>query len=118
MDRDRRHVVSKCLQAGLALLQAGDGLAAHVGGAASVSTDAQGLLTGKKGVGTIPHALIAARESAGSLTRQNFGDVDSLEILVLDSRTGETLATYRGGDYASVKRNGCYAPKMPKAVTA
>jgi nicotinate phosphoribosyltransferase len=43
-----------------ALVQAGDGLAAHVGGAASVSTDAQGALTGKKGVGTIPHALIAA----------------------------------------------------------
>jgi nicotinate phosphoribosyltransferase len=43
-----------------ALLQPGDGLAAHVGGAASVSTDAQGLYTGKKGVGTIPHALIAA----------------------------------------------------------
>ena len=43
-----------------ALLQPGDGLAAHVGGALSVSTDAQGALTGKKGVGTIPHALIAA----------------------------------------------------------
>ncbi|MDB4879233.1 MAG: Quinolinate phosphoribosyl transferase [Gemmatimonadetes bacterium] len=43
-----------------ALLQPGDGLAAHVGGAASVSTDAQGAMTGKKGVGTIPHALIAA----------------------------------------------------------
>jgi nicotinate phosphoribosyltransferase len=43
-----------------ALLQPGDGLAAHVGGAASVSTDAQGLFTGRKGVGTIPHALIAA----------------------------------------------------------
>jgi nicotinate phosphoribosyltransferase len=43
-----------------ALLQPGDGLAAHVGGAASVSTDAQGRFTGKKGVGTIPHALIAA----------------------------------------------------------
>jgi nicotinate phosphoribosyltransferase len=43
-----------------ALLQPGDGLSAHVGGAASVSTDAQGALTGKKGVGTIPHALIAA----------------------------------------------------------
>ena len=27
---------------------------------ASVSTDAQGTLTGKKGVGTVPHALIAA----------------------------------------------------------
>lgn len=43
-----------------ALLQPGDGLAAHVGGAASVSTDAQGAFTGKKGVGTIPHGLIAA----------------------------------------------------------
>lgn len=43
-----------------ATLQAGDGLAAHVGGAASVSTNAQGALTGKKGVGTVPHALIAA----------------------------------------------------------
>jgi nicotinate phosphoribosyltransferase len=43
-----------------ALLQPGDGLSAHVGGAASVSPAAQGSLTGKKGVGTIPHALIAA----------------------------------------------------------
>lgn len=43
-----------------ALLQAGDGFAAHVGGAASVSSDAQGALAGKKGVGTVPHALIAA----------------------------------------------------------
>ena len=43
-----------------ALLQPGDGFSAHVGGAANVSTDAQGLFTGKKGVGTIPHALIAA----------------------------------------------------------
>jgi nicotinate phosphoribosyltransferase len=43
-----------------ALVQPGDGFSAHVGGAASVSTDAQGLFTGKKGVGTTPHALIAA----------------------------------------------------------
>ena len=43
-----------------ALLQPGDGLSAHVAGAASVSTDAQGSLTGKKGVGTVPHGLIAA----------------------------------------------------------
>ncbi|MEP6733422.1 MAG: quinolinate phosphoribosyl transferase [bacterium] len=43
-----------------ALLQPGDGFSAHVGGVASVSTDAQGLISGKKGVGTIPHALIAA----------------------------------------------------------
>ncbi|MDQ2666010.1 MAG: quinolinate phosphoribosyl transferase [Gemmatimonadota bacterium] len=43
-----------------ALLQAGDGLSAQVGGAASVSTEAQGAFGGRKGVGTIPHALIAA----------------------------------------------------------
>lgn len=43
-----------------ALLQPGDGLSAHVAGVASVSTDAQGAFTGKKGAGTVPHALIAA----------------------------------------------------------
>jgi nicotinate phosphoribosyltransferase len=43
-----------------ALLQPGDGLSAHAAGVASVSTDALGALTGKSGVGTVPHALIAA----------------------------------------------------------
>ena len=43
-----------------ALLQPGDGLSAHVAGAASVSTEAHGALTGKPGAGTISHALIAA----------------------------------------------------------
>ncbi|MEP6989802.1 MAG: quinolinate phosphoribosyl transferase [bacterium] len=43
-----------------ALLQPGDGLSATVGGATSVSTDAGGAFTGRKGIGTIPHALIAA----------------------------------------------------------
>src|SRR3954462_1957519 len=37
-----------------------DGDAAAAGGILSVSTDAQAALVGKKGVGTIPHALIAA----------------------------------------------------------
>ena len=43
-----------------ALLQSGDGLSALVAGAASVSTEAQGTFVGRKGIGTIPHALIAA----------------------------------------------------------
>ena len=42
------------------VLQPGDGLSAHIAGAASLSTDALGAYTGKTGVGTIPHALIAA----------------------------------------------------------
>ena len=43
-----------------ASLQPGDGYSATIGGAANVSTDAQGKFSGKPGVGTIPHALIAA----------------------------------------------------------
>jgi nicotinate phosphoribosyltransferase len=42
------------------LTQPGDGYAAASGGILSFSTDAQASLVGKKGVGTIPHALIAA----------------------------------------------------------
>jgi nicotinate phosphoribosyltransferase len=41
-------------------VQPGDGYAAHIGGAAAVSTDAQAALWGGRGFGTIPHALIAA----------------------------------------------------------
>ena len=40
--------------------QAGSGYAAYVGGAVGVSTDEQGEWWGSKGLGTIPHALIAA----------------------------------------------------------
>jgi nicotinate phosphoribosyltransferase len=41
-------------------VQAGDGHAAHVGGVTGVSTDAQASWWGGQGVGTLPHALIAA----------------------------------------------------------
>ena len=41
-------------------LQAADGWAAHVAGAAGVSTDAQGEWWGGRGEGTLPHALIAS----------------------------------------------------------
>lgn len=41
-------------------VQAGDGYAAHLAGAGGVSTDAQASWWGGKGIGTVPHALIAA----------------------------------------------------------
>jgi nicotinate phosphoribosyltransferase len=41
-------------------VQTGDGYAAHVAGAIGVSTDAQASWWGGRGVGTVPHALIAA----------------------------------------------------------
>ena len=41
------------------LVQTGDGYAAHVAGAIGVSTDAQSSWWGGRGIGTVPHALIA-----------------------------------------------------------
>ena len=42
------------------LVQTGDGYAAHIAGAIGVSTDAQASWWGSEGVGTVPHAIIAA----------------------------------------------------------
>ncbi len=42
------------------LVQTGDGYAAHIAGAIGVSTDAQASWWGSEGMGTVPHALIAA----------------------------------------------------------
>ena len=42
------------------LVQTGDGWAAHVAGAIGVSTDAQASWWGGRGIGTVPHGLIAA----------------------------------------------------------
>jgi nicotinate phosphoribosyltransferase len=42
------------------LLQERDGYAAFIGGAQGVSTDANAILWGEEGIGTIPHGLIAA----------------------------------------------------------
>lgn len=42
------------------LVQTGDGYAAHIAGAIGVSTDAQASWWGSRGIGTVPHALIAA----------------------------------------------------------
>jgi nicotinate phosphoribosyltransferase len=44
------------------LVQTGDGWSAHVAGAIGVSTDAQASWWGGRGVGTVPHGLIAAYE--------------------------------------------------------
>ncbi|HJR60588.1 MAG TPA: hypothetical protein VJ813_14350 [Vicinamibacterales bacterium] len=42
------------------LVQTGDGYAAHIAGVIGVSTDAQASWWGSEGIGTVPHALIAA----------------------------------------------------------
>ncbi len=54
------------------LVQTGDGYAAHIAGAIGVSTDAQASWWGSRGVGTVPHALIAAYGGNTALATAKF----------------------------------------------
>ena len=67
------------------LVQTGDGYAAHIAGAIGVSTDAQASWWGSKGVGTVPHALIAAYGGDTVLATEKFAEsVDpSTKIITL-----------------------------------
>jgi nicotinate phosphoribosyltransferase len=56
------------------LVQTGDGYAAHVAGAIGVSTDAQASWWGSHGVGTVPHALIAAYNGDTVLATRKFAE--------------------------------------------
>jgi nicotinate phosphoribosyltransferase len=68
------------------LVQTGDGYAAHVAGAIGVSTDAQASWWGGRGVGTIPHSLIAAfggdTVAAAEAFAQHFGEEVNVTVLV------------------------------------
>ena len=56
------------------LVQTGDGYAARVAGAIGVSTDAQASWWGGEGVGTVPHALIAAYAGDTVAATRKFAD--------------------------------------------
>src|SRR5436189_994140 len=57
------------------LVQTGDGYAAHIAGAIGVSTDAQASWWGSEGVGTVPHALIAAYGGDSVLASKKFAEL-------------------------------------------
>jgi nicotinate phosphoribosyltransferase len=67
------------------VVQTGDGLAAHQAGASSVSTDAGASWWGGKGMGTIPHALIAAYGGNTVAAARAFADLyaDEMAVTVL-----------------------------------
>lgn len=56
------------------LVQTGDGWAAHVAGAIGVSTEAQASWWGGRGIGTVPHGLIAAYGGDTVLAATRFAD--------------------------------------------
>ncbi len=63
------------------LVQTGDGWSAHVAGAIGVSTDAQASWWGGRGIGTVPHGLIAAYggdtvKAAAKFAEHFYGDMN------------------------------------------
>jgi nicotinate phosphoribosyltransferase len=68
------------------LVQTGDGWSAHVAGAIGVSTDAQASWWGGRGIGTVPHGLIAAyggdTVKAASIFANRFHDEMNITVLV------------------------------------
>jgi nicotinate phosphoribosyltransferase len=93
------------------LVQTGDGWAAHVAGAIGVSTDAQASWWGGRGVGTVPHGLIAAyggdTVAAARAFAGRFAGEMNVTVLVdfeNDSvRTAVEVATALGDDLWGVR---------------
>ena len=77
------------------LVQTGDGYAAYVSGALGVSTDAQAEWWGSRGIGTVPHGLIAAYGGDTVLAVQKFAEhVDpSINVIALVDFDNDCVAT-------------------------
>ncbi|MBV8955215.1 MAG: quinolinate phosphoribosyl transferase [Solirubrobacterales bacterium] len=77
------------------LVQTGDGWSAHVAGAIGVSTDAQASWWGGRGIGTVPHGLIAAYggdtvAAASAFANRFYGEMN---ITVLVDFDNDSVAT-------------------------
>ncbi|MGH2945070.1 MAG: quinolinate phosphoribosyl transferase [Solirubrobacteraceae bacterium] len=77
------------------LVQTGDGWSAHVAGAIGVSTDAQASWWGGRGIGTVPHGLIAAYGGDTALTARKFAErfAGEMNITVLVDFVNDSVAT-------------------------
>jgi len=77
------------------LVQTGDGYAAHIAGAIGVSTDAQASWWGSEGIGTVPHALIAAYHGDTVLASQKFAELmdSSVRLITLVDFDNDCVGT-------------------------
>src|SRR5438270_5356771 len=93
------------------LVQTGDGYAAYVSGAIGVSTDAQASWWGGRGVGTVPHSLIAAYEgdtvaAASAFARRYAGEMNVTVLVDFENdslRTALAVADALGDDLWGVR---------------
>jgi nicotinate phosphoribosyltransferase len=76
-------------------VQTGDGYAAHVAGAIGVSTDAQASWWGGRGVGTVPHALVAAYGGNTVLAATKFAEsaAPDVNVVVLVDFENDSVGT-------------------------
>ncbi|MCC7008510.1 MAG: quinolinate phosphoribosyl transferase [Acidobacteria bacterium] len=65
------------------LVQTGDGYAAHIAGAIGVSTDAQASWWGSSGIGTVPHALVAAYGGDTVRATQAFAEATGPDVQIV-----------------------------------
>jgi nicotinate phosphoribosyltransferase len=65
------------------LVQTGDGYAAYISGALGVSTDANAEWWGARGMGTVPHALIAAYNGDTVLATKKFAEFTDPSVHVI-----------------------------------
>ena len=77
------------------LVQTGDGYAAHLAGAIGVSTDAQAEWWGAEGLGTVPHAIIAAYGGDTVLAATKFADLmdEGTRLVVLVDYDNDCVTT-------------------------
>jgi nicotinate phosphoribosyltransferase len=77
------------------LVQTGDGWSAHVAGAIGVSTDAQASWWGGRGIGTVPHGLIAAYGGDTVLAAVKFADRfhEDMNVTVLVDFENDSVKT-------------------------
>jgi nicotinate phosphoribosyltransferase len=77
------------------LVQTGDGYAAHVAGAIGVSTDAQSSWWGGRGIGTVPHALIASYGGDTVAAAKHFADwtPGEMNVVVLVDFENDSVRT-------------------------
>jgi len=76
-------------------VQTGDGYAAHVAGAIGVSTDAQASWWGGRGIGTVPHGLIAAYGGDTVLAARKFAEwaPEDMNVVVLADFENDSVGT-------------------------
>src|SRR5262249_21122991 len=77
------------------LVQTGDGYAAHIAGAIGVSTDAQSSWWGGRGIGTVPHALIACHDGSTVEAAERFAasapaDMNVVVLVDFDNDSART----------------------------